>query len=495
LVQRDMPRSDADRRIEELEAQLAQRDRMIEHLTKQVSQLLDEVAKLTKKPSRGRKRRKEREARTKARKEQGAPPQAPARDDEPDGDGEKGVPRRGPLSDHLERRVEEHALSSDVTCCSTPLLEERDPKVLERRTVIPERVAVKRVELHRAQCVCCGAVHTAPTPPLAMPNGSMSAALIAYIVHGKCGLHLPLKRIMEVLLEKGMRLAKSTLSNVMRHAAELLVPVYDRIVATLFASNLIHLDGTGIKALTPGEKGSHRGQIAVYCNAELTVYAYSENKKGVHMADFLRVGQPNGYRGWLVADAANNMDRLYQDGTIQECGCWYHAWDKFDAAAAGAPTTAAEAKAWMGTLFDVEKRADRAGDTDAERMARRKRSSIPLLRGFHQWMNRTHHRFTPDEELWKSRSVRNMASWFRTNSDRPTAEMASTVPERWTRRTIHSSSRTMILAPGAMAISYSNSMMRSSRPRRLATWFRTSASSSKPMTLSKSSSSSSDSAK
>ena len=375
---------------------------MIEHLTKQVAQLLDEVAKLTKKPSRGRKRRKEREARAKTRGEKGEAPQAPARDDEPDGDGKKGIPRRGPLSEHLERQVEEHELSSDVTCCSTPLLEQRDPKVLERRTVIPERVAVKRVELHRAQCVCCGAMHTAPTPPLAMPNGSMSAALIAYIVHGKCGLHLPLKRIMEVLLEKGMRLAKSTLSNVMRHAAELLVPVYDRIVAALFASNVLHLDGTGIKALTPGEKGSHRGQIAVYCNTELTVYAYSENKKGVHMADFLRVGQPNGYRGWLVADAANNMDRLYQDGTIQECGCWYHAWDKFDAAAAGAPATAAEAKAWLGTLFDVEKRADRDGDTDAERLARRKRSSIPLLRGFHQWMSRTQQGFTPDEELWKA---------------------------------------------------------------------------------------------
>jgi uncharacterized coiled-coil protein SlyX len=114
-----MPRSDAERRIEELEAQLAQRDRLIEHLSKQVEQLRDEVAKLTKKPSRGRKRRKEREARAKARQEEGDPPQAPARDDVTEGNNEKGVPRRGPIADHLEREVEEHDLSSDVTCCST----------------------------------------------------------------------------------------------------------------------------------------------------------------------------------------------------------------------------------------------------------------------------------------------------------------------------------------------------------------------------------------
>mgnify|MGYP002631864986 CR=1 FL=1 len=397
-----MPQSDADRRIEELEAQLAQQRRLNDHLSKQVARLLDEVAKLTKKPSRGRKRRKEREAKAAGRKEDGDPPEAPPRDAEVDTGTEQGVPRREPIPDHLERHVEEHSLDSAVTCCHTPVLEERDPKVLERKTFIPARTAVKRVELHQAQCMCCGAMHTAETPPLAMPNGSMSAALIAYIVSGKCGLHLPLKRIMEVLLEKGLRMAKSTMSNVMRHASTLLIPVYDRIVAALFTGDLLHLDGTGIKALTPGEKGSHRGQIAVYCNEQLTVYAYSENKEGRHLRDFLRVGEPNGFRGNLVADAANNMDRLYRDGTIQECGCWYHARDKFDAAAPGAPLAAAEAKAWIGTLFDVDSRAERAGDTAAERLARRKRESIPLLRGFYRWMNTTQHRYPPDEELWKA---------------------------------------------------------------------------------------------
>ena len=397
-----MAQSETERRIQELEAELAQRDRVIEHLSRQVSKLLDEIAKLKKKPSRGRKRRKEREAKAAGRKDEGDPPQAPPRDDAADAGIDKKVPRREPISDHLERHVEEHPLDPAVGCCGTPILEQRDPKVLERKTFIPAKTGVKRVELHRAQCMCCGAMHTAETPPIAMPNGSMSAALIAYIVHGKCGLHLPLKRIMEVLLEKGMRMAKSTMSNVMRHAANLLTPVYDRIVAALFASNLIHLDGTGIKALTPGEKGSHRGQIAVYCNEELTAYAYSEDKRGQHMADFLRVGELDGYRGRLVADAANNMDRLYRDGTIQECGCWYHARDKFDAAAAGSPRAAAEAKAWMGTMFDVEKRAKREGDTAAERLARRKRSSIRLLKGFYRWMNTTQHRYTPDEELWKA---------------------------------------------------------------------------------------------
>ena len=146
--------------------------------------------------------------------------------------------------------------------------------------------------------------------------------------------------------------------HVEHHAAALLVPVYDRIVAALFDSDPLHLDGTGIKALTPGQKGSHRGQVAAYCNEALTVYAYSKDKKGQRMLDFLRVGESDGYRGRVVADAANNMDRMYADGSIEECGCWYHARDKFEKAIPGAPATAHEAIAWMGTLFDVERGAD-----------------------------------------------------------------------------------------------------------------------------------------
>lgn len=403
-----MARDPSERKIEDLEAGLAQQKRLVESLSQQVATLLDEVARLSKKPSRGRKRRKEREAKiaataaAKAKATEHAPT-APARDeDDEDGPAAAGVPRRGPISEELERDTEAHELDDDVSCCHSPVLEARDPKILERKTLVPAHARVRHIELHRAECLCCGTMHTAQTPPMAMPNGSMTAMLIAFIVNGKCALHLPLKRIIEDLATRGLTMAKSTMSNVMRHAATLLIPVYDRIVAALFGSDLIHADGTGIKALTPGQKGSHRGQIAVYCNEVLTVYGYSENKDGEHMVRFLGVGEKGGYQGWLVADAASNMDQLYKDGSIRECGCWYHALDKFEKAAVSAPSIAREGIAWMGTLFDVERRAKAAGDSAVERLARRKRESIPLLRGFYQWMNATQHRFPPDEEIFKA---------------------------------------------------------------------------------------------
>ena len=398
-----MSHDDYTREIEQLRAELAQRDRLISGLQNQMAKLLDEVAKLIevdKKKGRAKKGRKKSKPTSDASPENA--PKPPDRSDHDDDAGPKGTPRRGPLPEGLPREKDEHPIDPDkIECCATPLLEEMAPIVQERRDLVKAYTRVHQMVLHRAGCLCCGTVHTAETPPVAMPNGSMSASLLAYIVYGKCGMHLPLARIIEGLAAMGMPIPKSTMSNVMRHAANLLTPIVDRIVAALFASDVLHLDGTGIDTLHPGESGKHRGQVAVCCNEKLTAYIYSKDKQGKHFVEFLGVGKPDGYKGLLVADAANNMDRLYGQG-ITECGCWYHAWSKFDDAKAGSPATAAEGKAWIGTLTDIDAVADKSGDTAAERLARRKRDAIPLLRGFYQWMCATQARFDPSEELYKA---------------------------------------------------------------------------------------------
>ena len=399
-----MSSDDLTRENQQLRAELAQRDRLILGLQNQMAKLLDQVAKLVeadKKKGRTKRARKRKSKPSSDASPEDAP-KPPDRSDDDDDAGPKGTPRRGPLPQDLPREVDEHPIDPDrVECCATPLLEGMDPIVQERRDLVKAYTRIHQTVLHRAGCLCCGAVHTAENPPVAMPNGSMTASLLAYVVYGKCGLHLPLARIIEGLSALGMPVPKSTMSNVMRHVADLLTPIVDRIVAALFASDVLHLDGTGIDTLHPGEPGKHRGQVAVCCNEQLTAYIYSKDKRGKHFVEFLGVGKADGYKGLLVADAANNMDRLYGQG-ITECGCWYHGWSKFDEAKASSPATAAEGKAWIGTLTDIDAASERAGDTAAERLARRKRYAIPLLRGFYRWMRATQARFDPSEELYKA---------------------------------------------------------------------------------------------
>ena len=79
-----------------------------------------------------------------------------------------------------------------------------------------------------------------------------------------------------------------------------------------------------------------------------------------------------------------------------------HTRDKYVEAQSSAPREAAEAIAWIAALFQVEHEADRAGDNDEQRLARRKHYSVPVLEGYLRWMAKTQHRFTPDEDLWKA---------------------------------------------------------------------------------------------
>lgn len=188
----------------------------------------------------------------------------------------------------------------------------------------------------------------------------------------------------------------------MGHVAELLVPIYDRLVEQLMSGFLIHLDGTGLTVLTPGKKGQYRGQIAVYCNADITAYQFTPSKHGHYFVAFLGLDTDDGFSGHLVVDAASNMNVLFDGTGLTECGCWFHARDKFKRARDNAPFKAQEAIAWIHALFEIEHEADDASDTAEERLSRRRRESEPILRQFYGWLDEVGHAFARDEEMAKA---------------------------------------------------------------------------------------------
>ncbi len=206
----------------------------------------------------------------------------------------------------------------------------------------------------------------------------------------------------------GADFAKATMSDAMEHISTLAEPVVEAIKNELFARKLMWFDGTGIKVLEPGKKGKHLGQITVYSDAEAAVYDYTSSKHGSHAAAFLRVGEENAYKGYLHADAASNANLLYKDGTIKECGCWYHAYDMFVEARTSAPDDANAGIAWIAALFQVEHEADEANDSPEQRLARRLRDTKPVLDGLVKWMAAAEVGYSYEEELPKAvRYVRN----------------------------------------------------------------------------------------
>jgi transposase len=312
-------------------------------------------------------------------------------------------PKRRPLPDDIERQVEPVDLPSCPKCDSDDLYA-LTPEVSERLHYVPARVVVRQLVRAKVRCRACEAFSTAPLPPTAVPGGQMTAAFLAHIVYSKCGLHLPLARIIEDLGRQGIDLAMSTACDAMGHAADLLDPIVDRLTDQAFAGDVLQLDGTGLDVLLPGESGKVRGQMTVCCNEAVSLYVFSETKHGRHFADFLRIGSDRSYRGYLVVDAASNMNLLFTDGAITKCGCWQHARERFVSARASSPFKAEEGIAWIATLFDLEHDAEAAGETTEQRLARRKRYGPARLSGFEQWMAKTLPTVAPDEDL--ARAIR-----------------------------------------------------------------------------------------
>ena len=405
-----MSYDDAIRELEEVKADLAQQRRLVQGLQNQLEKVLDELAKRDKKDKpkreskRDKKKRRDKTAAAKAATDKAAEgktaPKAPARTEQTASDKTaKGVPRRGPPPADVPRNTDHHGIAA-TRCCEAPNLVRGPDKVIEQRDFVPARVEVRRVELEQWVCQCCEAVHDAPLPEIAVPTGSMTGRMLAHIAASKCAMHLPLIRVSDQLATLGFTIASSTMSNAMGLVSDLLTPIYDRTIDRLFARPLIQLDGTGMKVLQPGEKGTHRGQFIAYCDDELTVYGYSESKHAKHLSAFLRIGERGEYRGFVVADSANNMACLNDEPARIRCGCWQHARENFKAARVSAPKEAEEAIAWIGTFFDVEHAANLAGDTAVQRAARRRRDTLPLIRRFWQWMAATQHRFDPGEDLY-----------------------------------------------------------------------------------------------
>lgn len=325
-----------------------------------------------------------------------APPEPPLR-----APSKRRKPRRVSLDDALPRDIETYPVESCPSCGSHDLAA-LDTEVSERLAYIRAHVRVRRIERPKVRCRGCETLSTAPMPPVAVLQGQLDHTMLAHLAYSKCGLHLPLKRIAEELANQGVTLPSSTMSDAMGHTADLLAPVYDALLNRLFASPLLHADGTGLTVLRPGQKGQYRGQFLAVCNEDATAYVFTPSKHGEHLTTFFRVGSPHGYEGFLVADAASNMNRLYDDGRILECGCWFHARDKFVEARPNAPFAAEEGVAWIGALFDVEQSADEAGETAEERRARRRRESVPILHEFERWMESVMPRFAPDEAIAKA---------------------------------------------------------------------------------------------
>ncbi len=112
-----------------------------------------------------------------------------------------------------------------------------------RRWKIIERVREKFA------CRDCEAITEPPAPSHAIPRGFAGPSLLAMILVGKFGDHLPLNRQADAFAREGINLEVSTLADWVGACAAALDPILIEIRRHVLAAERLHLDDTTVPVL------------------------------------------------------------------------------------------------------------------------------------------------------------------------------------------------------------------------------------------------------
>src|ERR1700747_3588427 len=138
---------------------------------------------------------------------------------------ERRRPARRALPEHLPRERIVYPAPSACPCCGGGTLRKIGEDVTETLELIPRQWKVIQHVREKFSCRACEAITqpTAPSHPIA--RGRAGPKLLAHVLFGKYGLHLPLNRQSDVYEREGINLDVSTLADWVGAAAATLMPL------------------------------------------------------------------------------------------------------------------------------------------------------------------------------------------------------------------------------------------------------------------------------
>lgn len=320
---------------------------------------------------------------------------------------ERRKPARRPLPAHLPReRVIEPAPSA-CSCCGGTQLRKIGEDITETLEVIPRQWKVVQHVREKFSCRACEAVSQPPAPSHPISRGRAGPQLLAQVLYGKYGLHLPLNRQSAAFSREGVELDVSTLADWVGACAAGLTALVDAIRDHVFAAERIHADDTPVPVLAKTRTRTARFWTYVRDDAPFggpdppaALFFYSPDRSGIHPEQHLA-----GFAGLMQADAYAGFNALYErtrkPGPITEAACWAHARRKFvDLVRISKAPIAAEAVARIDALFAIERAIN--GLSPAERVAVRHQQSRPMLLQFESWLREQRAKLSPNNNTAKA---------------------------------------------------------------------------------------------
>jgi transposase len=297
---------------------------------------------------------------------------------------------RGSLPAHLPR-VEMMVDIEDRTCpcCGEPL-HRIGEDIGERLDIVPAQFRVLVVRRPKYGCRACeNVVVQASAPARLIEGGLPTEATVAQVLVSKYADHLPLYRQAQIYARQGIELDRSTLADWVGHAAFLLRPIHERLLAALKSSAKLFADETTAPVLDPGRGRTKLGQLWAYARDDRpwggtdppgVAYVYAPDRKAERPITHLA-----GFKGTLQVDGYGGYRALAERGDVQLAFCWSHVRRRFyELAAAGPAPIASEALERIAGLYATEKEI--RGRSADERLVVRQERSRPIIEDLEPWL-------------------------------------------------------------------------------------------------------------
>jgi transposase len=332
---------------------------------------------------------------------------------------ERRKPVRAPLPAHLPR--ERVVIPAPCSCpdCGGKLTKLGED-ITETLEVIPRQWKVIQTVREKFSCRSCEKITQPPAPFHPLARGRAGASLLAMILYGKFGNHLPLNRQSAGFAREGIDLDVSTLADWVGACTGTLAPLVALIRSYVFGAARIHGDDTTVPVLA--KMRTKTGRLWTYVRDDrpfggrsppAAIFYYSADREGAHPNRHLA-----SYAGILQADAYGGYGDLYKaerrPGPITEAACWSHGRRKFFVLADIAKTAAARSQkkhaAWSPLALEAVRRIDLIFDAERElnglaadnRLKLRRAHVAPLVADLGGWMQTERARLSRHNDIAKA---------------------------------------------------------------------------------------------
>lgn len=299
----------------------------------------------------------------------------------------------------VETQVVEHPIDQ-AGCCpncqgDASQFSRLGDEVSEEYEFIPARLI--RLEHHREKAVCsCGTFIYGPAVQRISDGVLYGPGLHAHVITAKCADSLPVERQAKGLRRAGVPIVRSTLNDLFHRGAELLEPIYLRMLKVVASSQNVSADETTINVQQ--KKKCRKAWMWTFIADKLVTYVFSSSRSGETPMEVL--GKTT---GTLTVDGYTGYNQVTCPDGRTRCGCWSHVRRKFFDALKTAPEEAGYVIEQILEIYLVEYEAveRKILGTDAHKALRQAKTKS-IVDALFIWLEQEQKKHLPKGPLGKA---------------------------------------------------------------------------------------------